>query len=178
MRKTPVPRHRRLGLVSALHALRGQLRVGVMATVYRALARRSFAASLTIAREDQVARPIPAQKECRCGEWALGPRASGWLAQSCGKHLGHMAARCSLRGSSSSCSARPKRPDKPEYQDCEGRCPTERVRRFSALYGAIRDETSVGQEYREMSKYRLIHPNTNSELNAARHRTRNSSKQS
>ena len=132
MRKTPVPRNRRLGLVFALHALRGQLRVGVMATVYRALARRSFAASLTIAREDQVARPIPAQKECRCGEWALGPRASGWLAQSCGKHLGHMAARCSLRGSSSSCSARPKRPDKPEYQDCEGRCPTERVRRFSA----------------------------------------------
>ena len=132
MRKTPVPRHRRLGLVCALHALRGQLRVGVMATVYRDLARHSFAASLTIAREDQVARPIPAQKECRCGEWALGPRASGWLAQSCGKHLGHMAARCSLRGSSSSCSARPKRPDKPEYQDCEGRCPTERVRRFSA----------------------------------------------
>ena len=110
MRKTPVPRNRRLGLVSALHALRGQLRVGVMATVYRALARRSFAASLTIAREDQVARPIPAQKECRCGKWALGPRASGWLAQSCGKHLGHMAARCSLRGSSSSCSARPKHP--------------------------------------------------------------------
>ena len=99
MRKTPVPRNRRLGLVCALHALRGQLRVGVMATVYRALARRSFAASLTIAREDQVARPIPAQKECRCGKWALGPRASGWLAQSCGKHLGHMAARCSLRGS-------------------------------------------------------------------------------
>ena len=106
MRKTPVPRNRRLGLVCALHALRGQLRVGAMATVYRALARRSFAASLTIAREDQVARPIPAQKECRCGEWVLGPRASGWLAQSCGKHLGHRTARCSLRGNGSSCSAR------------------------------------------------------------------------
>ena len=130
--KDTCTRKRRLGLVCALHALRGQLRVGAMATFYRALARRSFAASLTIAREDQVARPIPAQKECRCGEWALGPRASGWLAQSCGKHLGHMAARCSLRGSSSSCSARPKRLVKPEYQDCEGRCPTERVRRFSA----------------------------------------------
>ena len=51
------------------------------------------------------------------------------------------------------------------------------VPRRSALWGDQRRNVSWS-EYREMSKYRLIHPNTNSELNAARHRTRNSSKQS
>ena len=43
------------------YALRGQLRAGAMAIARRALARRSIAASLTIAREDQVACPISAK---------------------------------------------------------------------------------------------------------------------
>ena len=29
-----------------------------------------------------------------------------------------------------------QKPYRPEYQDCEGRCPTERVRRFSAYYAS------------------------------------------
>ena len=42
-----------------------------------------IAASLTIALEDQVARPIPAKRGALAGEQALGLRASGWLTQAC-----------------------------------------------------------------------------------------------
>jgi len=39
---------------------------------YRPLWRRSIAASLTIALEDQVARPVPANRGALAGEQALG----------------------------------------------------------------------------------------------------------
>ena len=74
--------------------------------------------------------------------WVQG-QAGGWRSR-VASHLGHRTARCSLRGSSSSCSARPKRPVGSEYQDCEGRCPTERVRRFSAHLRVLHGATSFG----------------------------------
>ena len=49
----------------------------------------------------------------------------------CGKHLGHRTARCSLRGNSSSCSARPQ-PHQGSTRKSAWRCPTERGPRFSA----------------------------------------------
>jgi hypothetical protein len=65
-----------------MHALCGQLRVVyTIAVVYREFARYSIVKSVPTAREDQVARQIPAKR----GTVALSkhwvPRASGRLAQ-------------------------------------------------------------------------------------------------
>ena len=43
-------------------------RAGPTAVTYQGVTRKPIAPSVPTAREDQVARSIPAQKECRCGE--------------------------------------------------------------------------------------------------------------
>ena len=45
-----------------------------MAMTHRPLRRRSISASLTIALEDQVARPIPAKRGSRAVEYGIGSK--------------------------------------------------------------------------------------------------------